>query len=229
MTWWPLGREPSGAGCRRRPCHRPPCRPDRSAASDGAWRDLPALQRTLAEPLQPVAISDDFRGSLASYEDPRFLAPLTHQVDPDGRRPGRGAGLSRGPVRASSDPELMLPVSDPSNLPSASPARLAQTRLRSSAVRSPAAPRRPAHRAAGASGTGSSAPESVQQLPGPRPSADSRCRRSSRTSLRARLGRPTADPASEPERRRSPGAGAPGGRARSVDRRSGRRSAPPEP
>ena len=48
----------------------------------GAWRDLPSLQRTLAEPLRPVAVGDDFRQSLASFTDPSFVAPLSHHVDP---------------------------------------------------------------------------------------------------------------------------------------------------
>ncbi len=54
------------------------CRP----SPQGAWRDLPSLQRTLAEPLRPVAVGDDFRQSLASFNDPSFVAPLSHQVDP---------------------------------------------------------------------------------------------------------------------------------------------------
>ena len=40
------------------------------------------MQRTLAEPLRPVAIGDDFRQSLASFHDPSFVAPLSHHVDP---------------------------------------------------------------------------------------------------------------------------------------------------
>ncbi len=51
-------------------------------APEGAWRDLPEVQRTLSEPLRPVAIGDDFRQSLASFNDPSFVAPLSHQVDP---------------------------------------------------------------------------------------------------------------------------------------------------
>jgi hypothetical protein len=47
-----------------------------AAEPEGAWRDLPSLQRTLAEPLQPVAVGDEFRQSLASFQDPSFVAPL---------------------------------------------------------------------------------------------------------------------------------------------------------
>ena len=50
--------------------------------SHEAWRDVPRLQRTLAEPITPVAINDRFRDSLAAFTDPSFLAPLSHQVDP---------------------------------------------------------------------------------------------------------------------------------------------------
>jgi hypothetical protein len=79
MAWWQLGRhrEPAAEAARA----TPPV--IGSAEPDGAWRDLPTLQRTLADPLQPVAVTDDFRDSLASYADPSFVAPLAHQVNPE--------------------------------------------------------------------------------------------------------------------------------------------------
>jgi hypothetical protein len=79
MAWWPFGRN------RREPAALPTPATQaviRSVEPDGAWRDLPTLQRTLADPLQPMAINEDFRDSLASYADPSFVAPLAHQVDP---------------------------------------------------------------------------------------------------------------------------------------------------
>src|SRR6188508_147470 len=108
MTWWPLGRnrQPAAAPAHADPAHADPAHADPahadpahadpahvgpanatppvigSAEPDGAWQDLPALQRTLADSLSPVAINDDFRDSLSSYADPSFVAPLSHHVDP---------------------------------------------------------------------------------------------------------------------------------------------------
>ncbi len=80
MRWWPWGRrreEPTVGPAES----RPPL--IGSAEPDGAWRDLPGVQRTLADPLRPVAINEDFRDSLTSYADPSFAAPLAHQIDPE--------------------------------------------------------------------------------------------------------------------------------------------------
>jgi hypothetical protein len=71
----------------------------------GAWQDLPNVQRTLAEPLRPVAIGDDFRQSLASFNDPSFVAPLSHHVDPS------AGGLVDGLV-APGQPHARSTVSD---------------------------------------------------------------------------------------------------------------------
>lgn len=72
------------------------------------WRDVPRLQRTLAEPIAPVAINDRFRDSLATFADPSFLAPLSHQVDPSSG--GLVAGLvSPGHPQARGGPELVVP------------------------------------------------------------------------------------------------------------------------
>jgi hypothetical protein len=109
MTWWPLGRsrrEPAAGAAPATPAVPPMID---SAKSDGAWRDLPAVQRTLADPLHPVAINDDFRDSLASYANPSLAAPLTHQVDP------QAGGLVEGLVSPgvsyahSSGPEPIVP------------------------------------------------------------------------------------------------------------------------
>src|SRR4051794_28140972 len=80
-VWWQLGRSRRDAVASSAPLAKPapvllPSEPQ------GAWQDLPNVQRTLAEPLQPVAVGDDFRQSLASFQDPSFIAPLSHQVDP---------------------------------------------------------------------------------------------------------------------------------------------------
>ena len=83
MAWWPLGRNrrepPAGVASTAASTAAPVSLPTEPAA---AWQDLPSLQRTLAEPLRPVAVGDDFRQSLASFTDPSFMAPLSHHVDP---------------------------------------------------------------------------------------------------------------------------------------------------
>ena len=75
--------------------------------SHEAWRDVPRLQRTLAEPITPVAINDRFRDSLAAFTDPSFLSPLSHQVDPSGG--GLVAGLvSPGQPQTRGGPGLVV-------------------------------------------------------------------------------------------------------------------------
>lgn len=83
-------------------------RAEPTETSPEGWRDVPRLQRTLAEPIAPVAINDGFRDSLAAFTDPSFLAPLSHQVDPlDG---GLVAGLvSPGESQSRGGPELVVP------------------------------------------------------------------------------------------------------------------------
>jgi len=83
MAWWPLGRNRREPAAGVAPTAASTAAPvSRPIAPEGAWRDLPEVQRTLSEPLRPVAIGDDFRQSLASFHDPSFVAPLSHQVDP---------------------------------------------------------------------------------------------------------------------------------------------------
>ena len=109
MTWWPLGRnrrEPAAGAAPAAPAVPPMID---SAESDGAWRDLPAVQRTLADPLHPVAINHDFRDSLASYANPSFAAPLTHQVDPEAGGLVEGLVSPGVPYPHSSGPELIVP------------------------------------------------------------------------------------------------------------------------
>jgi hypothetical protein len=72
------------------------------------WLELPAVQRTL-KPLSPVAPLDVFTGNLAAHQNPSFLAPLGHRVDPDG--PG---GLVSG--LASVRPGQPIPYADSSVL-----------------------------------------------------------------------------------------------------------------
>ncbi len=50
--------------------------------SVAAWAGLPPVQRSLREPIEPVASLDAFSSSLATHQNPSFLAPLSHRVDP---------------------------------------------------------------------------------------------------------------------------------------------------
>ena len=111
MPWWerPLDRlkgrfAPDAA-------HTPDPQPGPPVAVSpnptGAWGDVPPLQRTLAAPIRPVALNDQFRNSLASFSDPSFLAPLSHQVDPSVG--GLVAGLvSQGEPQTHGGPELTV-------------------------------------------------------------------------------------------------------------------------
>lgn len=81
MGWWPLGRQRGTPAAAAPPAVQPGVLAA-TGPSDGAWRDLPAVQRTLGTPIEPIAIHDRFRGSLSAYADPSLLAPLTHGVDP---------------------------------------------------------------------------------------------------------------------------------------------------
>ena len=116
MSWWQgldrlKGRFATGAV--PSPEHRPaptvaPGRSSPAAWRPDAWSDVPPLQRTLAEPILPVAINHRFRDSLASFTDPSFLAPLGHHVDPSVG--GLVDGLvSQGEPRVHGGPELVLP------------------------------------------------------------------------------------------------------------------------
>src|SRR5262245_38022904 len=62
------------------------------SAGSGQWRQMPALQRISAD-LGPVAPLDRFADSLATHQDPRFLAPLAHAVTPEAPS-GQVAGLA---------------------------------------------------------------------------------------------------------------------------------------
>ena len=106
MAWWQLGRN------RREPVADAAPAPPLiigSAEPVGAWRDLPALQRTLADSLPPVAIANDFRDSLASYADPSLLAPLAHQVDPEAGGLVEGLVSPGVPYAHPGGPQLTVP------------------------------------------------------------------------------------------------------------------------
>jgi hypothetical protein len=106
MTWWQLGRnrrEPVADAAPAVPLIMGPVEPV------DAWRDLPTLQRTLADTLRPVAITDSFRDSLASYADPSFVAPLAHQVDPGAGGLVEGLVSPGVPYAHAGGAELVVP------------------------------------------------------------------------------------------------------------------------
>ena len=94
MPWWSVLRDglrrpradsravPDQPSVQRYPAAESQPAPFVRPAVDQAWRDLPTLQRTLAEPIEPAAPLDLFTGSLTAHQNPSFLAPLGHRVDP---------------------------------------------------------------------------------------------------------------------------------------------------
>ena len=116
MAWWPFGRnrrDVAGAGAGSTAASAAPIEAPHvslAAEPDGAWRDLPSLQRTLAEPLRPVAIGDDFPQSLASFSNPSFVAPLSHQVDPSTGGLVDGLASPGQPYAHPNGPDLPVPA-----------------------------------------------------------------------------------------------------------------------
>lgn len=77
---WPpasFGSAPPGPPTRRAPAPT-------VSRPQPEWPNVPPLQRILARPLAPVAPLDSFTGSLTSHQNPSFLAPLRHLLDPSG-------------------------------------------------------------------------------------------------------------------------------------------------
>jgi len=95
--WWPWrsrGAEPDPA--ERAGTGSPP--PPSAAPRDG-WRTLPALQRTTHE-AESACHLDTFPATLATRQDPRFLEPLGHSIDPSAPS-GRVEGIAQPTGRAS--------------------------------------------------------------------------------------------------------------------------------
>jgi hypothetical protein len=80
---------PAVAGQGSEPAPAPARAPEPPVAD---WRGLPPLQRVL-DGAGPFPTPDAFGASLASWQDPRFIAPLGHFVLPDGPS-GEADGLS---------------------------------------------------------------------------------------------------------------------------------------
>ena len=74
--------EEGAAAARAAPTPGQPALPN-PAEEGEAWRALPALQRSLAEPIRPAAPLDVFTHSLTAHQNPSFLAPLSHRVEPE--------------------------------------------------------------------------------------------------------------------------------------------------
>ncbi len=102
--------------------------PDQRAVSTGlpaAWTRLPALQRSVAD-TTAVAPPAAFRASLTTHQNPSFLAPLGHLVDPDGPA-GVVGGLAStvaGPLSYEGVDELRVP-----DRPAPAPAPAVQRRI----------------------------------------------------------------------------------------------------
>lgn len=109
-----------------------PSAPD---AASAAWSRLPPLQRTVADSTA-VAPPAAFRAALTTHQNPSFLAPLGHLVDPDGPA-GVVGGLASsvgGPISYEGVDELRVPERP---APPAAPAvqrRIASLRPEPSAV-----------------------------------------------------------------------------------------------
>ncbi|MDX6239419.1 MAG: hypothetical protein QOG10_4234, partial [Kribbellaceae bacterium] len=98
--WWPFRRSTgspetesvAGPTASQPAAAQPAVATQRIAAPQGEWRRLPALQRFSAE-LVPIAPAGPFQESLATHQDPRFLAPLGHALD-DRAPAGEVTGLA---------------------------------------------------------------------------------------------------------------------------------------
>ena len=106
--WWPWGGSAADSAAMPESA-APQAVPAPAPVQRAAWQDLPPLQRTLT-PTPPIAPLGAFTSSLATANDPSFLAPLGHIVDPDGPS-GHVDGLARPemPRTISTGPELTVP------------------------------------------------------------------------------------------------------------------------
>ena len=83
------------------------------------WRNLPPLPTVMRSPVTTVAVGN-FSDSLGTWHNPSFLAPLGHQIDPDG--PAwlitclGGAPASREPVTYYRDRPLTVTEATPAPL-----------------------------------------------------------------------------------------------------------------
>ncbi|WP_344809070.1 hypothetical protein [Microlunatus ginsengisoli] len=85
-----------------------------------AWSSLPPVQRSLGDVAPAVAPPDAFRSSLTTQQNPSFLGPLGHLVDPDGPS-GVVGGLADAapgqPLSYGGGPELRVPEAAPAKRP----------------------------------------------------------------------------------------------------------------
>ena len=90
----------------------PPARSSpRRPQTPAAWSRLPPLQRSVADSTA-IAPPAAFRSSLTTHQNPSFLAPLGHLVDPDGPA-GVVGGLASsvgGPIPYEGMDELRVPT-----------------------------------------------------------------------------------------------------------------------
>ncbi|MEO7587030.1 MAG: hypothetical protein ABIS84_03275 [Arachnia sp.] len=104
---WPLtssGSAPAGPTARRDPAPT-------VSRPQPEWPNMPPLQRILARPLTPVAPLDSFTGSLTSHQNPSFLAPLRHLLDPSGSSGVvTGLAVARTGAEYAGDARLTVPT-----------------------------------------------------------------------------------------------------------------------
>ena len=79
--WWARGEDADPHAATRPASHAMPAP---IARAEPAWPTLPPVQRSLDAPLAPVAPLDPFIAGLAAHQNPSFLAPLEHAIDPSG-------------------------------------------------------------------------------------------------------------------------------------------------
>ncbi len=129
MRWpWGWGRRPGAGDTGGDASGVPAPGPARSepvpmsgrTSGPAAWSSLPPVQRSLGDVAPAVAPPDAFRSSLTTQQNPSFLAPLGHLVDPDGPS-GVVGGLADAapgqPLSYGGGPELRVPEAAPAKRP----------------------------------------------------------------------------------------------------------------
>jgi|GEM_PF-1422605 len=85
-----------------------PAQPDTAPVQRAEWRDVPPL-RPVVTAISPVAAPGSFARTLASWQNPSFLQPLGHAVDPAGPA-GVVDGLAVSATQRTKSGDADLPV-----------------------------------------------------------------------------------------------------------------------
>ncbi len=110
MAWWRRrnGSDPVDAQPATGAAASPPAPSALPPVQRQAWRDLPPLQRVVTA-TPAIAPREEFSSALSSWQNPSFLAPLAHLVDPDGPS-GHVRGLAGPAAPQPTSPHEDLPV-----------------------------------------------------------------------------------------------------------------------